>query len=88
MANTKPPMKSMMTGSANEAMILLCDRGVPTLSPVIMNLIPLSEVHSNISTMMPNEVAHDETTSITHISVAKAKMAMIRCWITVRPSIP
>ena len=34
--------------------------------------------------MMATEVAHEETISRIHISVANAKMAMIRCWMTVR----
>ena len=38
--------------------------------------------------MMATLVAHDDTTSSTHIRVAKAKMAMMRCWTTVRPSMP
>ena len=46
--------------------------------------MPLSVVNNSISTMMATDVAHDETISSTHIRVAKAKMAMIRCWMTVR----
>ena len=46
--------------------------------------MPLSEVKSSIKTIMPTEVAHEATTSKIHISVAKAKMAMMRCWTTVR----
>ena len=38
--------------------------------------------------MMATLVAHDDTTSMIHISVAKAKMAMIRCCTTVSPSMP
>ena len=38
--------------------------------------------------MMATDVAHEETTSMTHISVAKAKMAIIRCWTVVSPSMP
>ena len=53
-----------------------------------MNLIPLSLVKSNIIPMMATDVAQDGTTSSTHISVAKAKMAMMRCWTMVSPSIP
>ena len=50
--------------------------------------MPLSEQKSSISTMMATDVAHDETISRIHISVAKAKMAMMRCWTTVRLSMP
>ena len=37
---------------------------------------------------MKMEVAHEGTTSVIHISVARIKMAMMRCWMTVRPSMP
>ena len=50
--------------------------------------MPESEQNSSISPMMATEVAHDDTTSSIHISVAKAKMAMMRCCTTVRPSMP
>ena len=46
--------------------------------------MPLVEVVSSISPMMPTEVAQEGTTSKIHINVAKAKMAMMRCWMTVR----
>ena len=38
--------------------------------------------------MTATDVAHAGTTSSTHANVAKAKMAMIRCCTTVRPSMP
>ena len=38
--------------------------------------------------MMATEVAHDDTISRIHINVAKAKIAMTRCWITVKFLIP
>ena len=38
--------------------------------------------------MMDTEVAQAGTSSNTHISVAYTKMAMIRCWTAVRPSMP
>ena len=53
-----------------------------------MNLIPLSLVKSNIRPMIATDVAHEGTTSSTHISVAKAKMAMMRCCTMVSPSMP
>ena len=34
--------------------------------------------------MMAIDVAHELTTSRIHINVAKAKMAITRCWMTVR----
>ena len=38
--------------------------------------------------MMAIDVAHEETISRIHIRVAKAKMAITRCWTTVRFSMP
>ena len=83
-ASTKPPMNSIITGSAKVAITPLYDKSLPTSSSLTIGRIPLSVQNSNISTMMATEVAHDETISRIHISVANAKMAMIRCWITVR----
>ena len=87
-ASTKPPMNSMMTGSANVAITPLYESSVPTSSSLTIGRMPLSVVNSNISTMIATDVAHDDTTSNIHISVAKAKMAMMRCWMTVRPWMP
>ena len=53
-----------------------------------MGAMPLSVQKSSISTMMPTDVAHEETISSIHIRVAKAKMAMMRCWTTVRFCMP
>ena len=50
--------------------------------------MPLFEVKSSIRPMMATLVAHDGTTSNTHISVAKAKMAIMRCCTTVRLAMP
>ena len=87
-ASTKPPMNSIITGSANEAITLLYDSNLPTSSSFTIGRKPLSEQNSSISTMMAIDVAHDDTTSRIHISVAKAKMAMTRCWMTVRSLMP
>jgi hypothetical protein len=38
--------------------------------------------------MTATDVAHELTISKIHISVAKAKMAMTRCWIIVRLLMP
>jgi len=38
--------------------------------------------------MTATDVAHEETISSIHINVAKAKMAMMRCWTTVKLSMP
>ena len=88
MASTKPPMNSMMTGSANVAITPLYDNSGPTLSSTTIGAIPLSVQNKSISTMIDTDVAHDDTTDMIHISVAKAKMAMMRCWMTVSPSMP
>ena len=88
MASTKPPMNNMITGSANVAITPLYDNSLPTSSSFTIGAIPLSVQNTSINTMMATDVAHDDTTSITHINVAKAKMAMIRCCTTVSPSMP
>ena len=88
MARMKPPMNSMMTGSAKVAITFLYESTAPTCSGSHIHLIPESEQNSSISPMMATDVAHDDTTSSIHISVAKAKMAMMRCWTTVSPSMP
>ena len=69
----------MMTGSAKHAITPLYDSNVPTSSGLHKGLMPESLQNSSISPMMATEVAHDGTTSMIHISVANAKMAMIRC---------
>ena len=61
---------------------------MPTSSGLHIHLMPLSLVKSSISPMMATDVAHDGTTSSIHMSVAKAKMAMMRCCTTVSPSMP
>ena len=83
-ASTKPPINSMITGSANVAITPLYERSLPTSSSLTIGRMPLSVQKRSISTMMATDVAHEDTISRIHISVAKAKMAMIRCWITVR----
>ena len=50
--------------------------------------MPLSDVKSSSIPMMATEVAQAGTISKIHISVAKAKMAMMRCWTTFKPSMP
>ena len=88
MARINPPMNSMMTGSAKVAMTLLYDNKAPTCSGSHIHLTPESEQNSSISPMMATLVAHDDTTSRIHISVAKAKIAMMRCCTMVSPSMP
>ena len=81
-------MNSMMTGSAKHAITLLYDRSSPTSSGSHIHLIPESLQKSSMAPMMATDVAHEGTTSIIHIRVAKAKMAMMRCCTTLSPSMP
>ncbi len=83
-ASTKPPINSMITGSANVAITPLYERSFPTSASFTIGKMPLSVQNNSISTIMATDVAQEETISRIHISVAKAKMAMIRCWMTVR----
>ena len=48
----------------------------------------LSETVSNSNTTISTEVVHAGTASKTHISVAKIKIEISLCSITVNPSIP
>ena len=48
----------------------------------------LSDVVNSKAAISTTDVAHDEIASVTHMIVAKAKMALTRCWITVSPSMP
>ena len=87
-AKMKPPINSMMTGSAKVAITPLYDNKAPTWSGSHIHLMPESLVKSSIRPMTATDVAHDDTISIIHISVANAKMAMIRCCTTVRFCMP
>ena len=61
---------------------------MPTSSSLTIGRMPLSVQNSSISTITATDVAHDETISSIHISVAKAKMAMTRCWTILRFCMP
>ena len=50
--------------------------------------MPLLDVNSSRATMIKMDVAHEGTTSVIHISVARMKMAMTRCWTTVKSAMP
>ena len=56
--------------------------------PVRKKRKALSDVVNSNAPMSVTEVAHDEIASVTHMIVAKAKIAITRCWITVSPSMP
>ena len=91
-ASMKPPMKSMMTGSAKQAMIFLLDIRVPnsgSSAACSLNRLRLLSLAVNRSTtIMATDVAHDGIPSVIHIMVAKQNTAITRCSITVRLSIP
>ena len=90
MARMNPPRKSMMTGSAKAAIMSFDLSRVPkvSLSSPLKHASELLEMVRHIVVMIPREVAHEGTASVSHESVAKTKMAMTRCCITVSPSIP
>lgn len=56
--------------------------------PVRKKRKALSDVVNSNAPMSVTEVAHEEIASVTHMIVAKAKIAITRCWITVSPSMP
>ena len=89
MARMKPPRKSMMTGLAKVAMMSLDLRSSPKASPSpLKQAMELSDRVRHITDMMASEVAQEGMASNSHERVAKTKMAITRCWITVRPSMP
>ena len=51
--------------------------------PVRKKRKALSDVVNSNAPMSVTEVAHEEIVSVTHMIVAKAKIAITRCWITV-----
>ena len=87
MARTKPPMNSMTTGSAKEAIMLL----KPTSSPYLgsqKNPRPLSDTVNREMTITSRDVVQFGMISKIHIRAAKANRAMTRCWTTVRAGMP
>ena len=91
-ASMNPPIKSIITGSAKQAMIFLLDMSVPNiglLSAFRRNRHRLlSLAVKSRTTIMATDVAHDGIPSVIHMMVAKQNSAMTRCSITVRLSIP
>ena len=91
MARINPPINSMMIGSAKQCRIDLYLTVCPNSSAGVFwvkNHKLLSETVSNNSTTIRTEVVHAGTASNTHMSVAKMKMEISLCSITVNPSIP
>ena len=90
MARMNPPRNSMITGSAKAAMISLDFSSWPkvSFSSPLKIASELLEMVRHIVVMMVSDVAHEGMHSVSHERVANTKMAMIRCWTTVSPSIP
>ena len=89
-AKIKPPKKSMITGLAKVAMISFDLSSVPktSFSSPLKKAKLLLETVRHITVMIAKDVAQDGMASVIHDKVAKTKMAMIRCWTMVSPSIP
>ena len=87
MASTKPPMNSITTGSAKEAMILLKLTSWPNFGSQ-KKPRPLSDTVKREITITSRDVVQFGIISKIHISAAKTKSAMTRCWTTVSSSIP
>ena len=89
-ARVKPPRNSMMTGSAKLAMIAFDFRSVPKASDssALKNVSALFDTVRHIVMIMTSEVAQAGIASVSQERVANTKIAIIRCWTTVRPSMP
>ena len=87
MARIKPARKSIMIGSAKDAIISSESSNSPTPSPLNIQKEFFDTVTHMID-MMLSEVAHAGIHSVSHERVAKTKIAMMRCCTTVNPSIP
>ena len=91
MASMNPPINSIMIGSAKQCIMDLYLTVCPNSSAEIFcvrNHKLLSETVSNSNTTINTEVVHAGIASNTHISVAKIKMEISLCSMTVNPSIP
>ena len=87
-ASMKPPRKRMMIGSANVAISALWSSSSSFSMPDRKKWNALSDVVKSSKPMSDTDVAQGEMASVTHSIVANANTAIMRCWITVRPSIP
>ena len=87
-ARMKPPRKSMMIGSANVAMSALWSSSSLLSIPDRKKWKALSDVVRSSKPISETDVAQGEMASVTHSIVARANTAMMRCWITVSPSMP
>ena len=89
-ARIKPPKNSMITGSAKVAIMASLSSSLPKVSDSspLKNVILLLDTVRHITVIIDKDVAHAGIASVSHVSVANTKMAMIRCCTIVRPSIP
>ena len=91
MASIKPPMNNIMIGSAKQCMmdlyLTVCPRSAAGI-PCMKSHRLLSDTVSSSKTTISTEVVHAGIASNTHIRVAKIKMEISLCSITVSPSIP
>ena len=88
-ARKKPPMNSMMIGSANVAIsdlyfMSLPNARAPSTSSPRRNENELSETVRSMSTIVRTEVVQIGTASVIHISAANIKSAITRCSTTLR----
>ena len=88
MASTKPPRKRMMMGSAKVAISALWSSSSDLSIPERKIWNALSDVVSSSKPMSDTDVAQGDMASVTQRIVARAKTAMMRCWMTVSPSMP
>ena len=86
-AKINPARKSIIIGSAKDAMISFESSKSPTPSPLKTPKAFLDTVTHMID-MMLSEVAHAGIHSVSHDRVANTKIAMTRCCTMVNPSIP
>ena len=86
MARIKPAKNNIIIGSANDAIISFDFNSSPIPSP-LKNWNEFSDTVTHIIVIIANDVAHAGMHSVSQESVAKTKMAMMRCCTTVKPSI-
>lgn len=78
----------MMIGSANVAIRALWSSSSSFSMPERKKWNALSDVVNSNKPISDTDVAQGEMASVTHRIVASANTAIMRCWITVSPSIP
>ena len=86
-ARTNPARKSMMMGSAKDAMISFESRRSPMPSLLKMPKAFFDTV-THMMVMILREVAQAGMHSVSHDKVANTKIAIMRCCTTVSPSMP